>query len=528
MNVTKVGNKIIPAAIIASAMAVGNVKAQKQADTIPVKDKIENVSEETEKSNAKNISWKDVMFYLTLGTVGGTLGAITVNKSRKAKNTQNTVNDDNYFTNQFKNDARGLRTYLNNTLNNMRNDNSYTFDGLDFDKNTQDFAMKYPSRGTYLRMLPQVLADKRLNSSEKYLLGCYLEDKATFSPEEKMPIALSLYGPILDGIEDYETLVKEFKANPPHKDNEEDGYVDDCDENTVRIIGGSHDRKNIHHNFTFSDVGGQNEAIKTLKEEILYPIKYPSGFKHDSISNGIILYGPPGTGKTLIAEALANESSAYFVKLNGNDLTSKWVGESEENWRNLFKDAIEHQPCIIFIDEFDGIASARGRGDIYNDKVVNQILSLVSDVEKNNYKIYLIAATNKLDMLDKAIIRSERFGTHIELKPPQTKEDVSQILKIHLSKKPFENIEKDKFDSFLGALLEANATGADIALVVSNAYKKAKERNSIFEKMENNTFNESDMENVKISSDDLSNAISELKDKNKRKSAIGFNKTISC
>lgn len=532
MIVTKVRNKIIPATIIASTMALGNVKAQKQTDTISVENKIENISEKTENSNTNTVSWRDIIFGLTLGTIGGTIGSIAVNKIKKqSKITQNTAASDNYFTEQFKNDSKELETYLRNLRNNLTDNNVPAFDRLDFDQNTQKFITKYPSRANFIKMFSQAYNDNRLNSDEKFLLCAYLEENATATDkaDREKHVAAGLYGPLLDGIEDYETLLKVFRAE------EDDSGEDDSDEGRERGSiksanggnGAQPDKTNlnyVHHNLKFKDVGGQDEAIKELKENILFPIKYPSAFKHDSMNNCFVLYGPPGCGKTLIAEALVNESNAYFVKLGANDLTSKWIGETEENWRNLFKDAIENQPSIIFIDEFDGIAATRGQGDVHNDKVVNQLLGLVSDIEKNNYQIFIIATTNRLDMIDKAILRDLRFGMHIELKPPQNTEEVKQILEIHLNKKPHEDIDADSFSK---KLLEMNVTGATIASIVSNAYKKAKDRNHIFEKMDNNIFKKSDMKNVKIIPSDLESAISEWQNKNNKKTSIGYTKS-SC
>lgn len=115
----------------------------------------------------------------------------------------------------------------------------------------------------------------------------------------------------------------------------------------------------------------------------MFPMKYPEAYKGRMISHGTILYGPPGTGKTLIAQALANESDANFIKLNGLEMSSCWVGQSEKNWRNLFEKAKKNQPCIIFVDEFDAVAKNRGEAQgRHDDKVVNQLLTLISDIEK--------------------------------------------------------------------------------------------------------------------------------------------------
>ncbi len=275
---------------------------------------------------------------------------------------------------------------------------------------------------------------------------------------------------------------------------------------------------------TFADVGGQDSVINELKKGILYPVKYPEAYENTTVNHGFIMYGPPGTGKTLIAQALANETQADFVKLNGLEMESKWVGQSEENWRNLFEQARENQPSIIFIDEFDAVAKKRGGADVYGDKVVNQLLTLMSDVEKNGDEIYVIAATNKVDVLDDAITRSGRFGKHIEVKAPETVEGVNKILDIHTRNKKLSNdVNKTELSK---KLLDIKATGADIAHIVNSANENAFERAGIYTKMENGTFEKSDIDNLNITFDDFTKAIKDFTnngDKSNRK-PIGFNK----
>lgn len=275
---------------------------------------------------------------------------------------------------------------------------------------------------------------------------------------------------------------------------------------------------------TFADVGGQDNVINELKKGILYPVKYPEAYENSIVNHGFIMYGPPGTGKTLIAQALANESKADFVKLNGLEMESKWVGQSEENWRNLFDQARENQPSIIFIDEFDAVAKKRGGADIYGDKVVNQLLTLMSDVEKNGDAIYVIAATNKLDALDSAITRSGRFGKHIEVKAPDTVEGINKILDIHTkNKKLSPDVDKVMLSK---RLLDKQTTGADIAFIVNNAHENAFERAGIYTKMENGTFEKSDIDNLKITNEDFAKAIKDFVHKNDsaNRRLIGFNK----
>lgn len=281
--------------------------------------------------------------------------------------------------------------------------------------------------------------------------------------------------------------------------------------------------KSKKNGLTFADIGGQDAAIAKIKKTILYPIKYPEAFAKRKISHGVVLYGPPGTGKSLLAETLANESNAHFIKLNGLEMISKWVGQSEENLRKLFKEAQEKQPAIIFIDEFDGIASQRdNERDPHGSKVVNQILTLLSDIEKNGDNIFIITATNRLDLLDSAVIRSGRMETHIELLPPQTEKDVLQILDIHSKNLPMdEDLNKP---AIADILLKQKASGADIASIVNSANEQAFSRQnyspeaksieSIYDKMENGTFIMEDLKNVKITNADFEAALREKYGKN--------------
>ncbi len=274
-------------------------------------------------------------------------------------------------------------------------------------------------------------------------------------------------------------------------------------------------------NVTFADIGGQNDVIKELKKGILYPIKYPAAYKNSIVNHGFLMYGPPGTGKTLIAQALANETKSNFIKLNGLEMESKWVGGSANNWRKLFDTARENQPCIIFIDEFDAVAKKRGGADVYGDKVVNQLLTLMSDVEKNGDDIFVLTATNNHESLDAAITRSGRFGKHIEVKAPDTQEAISQIFDIHTKNKALaEDLDKD---ALAKRLLKNKATGADIAHVVNTAQENAFERAGIYEKMENGTFKDSDIENLRITNADFNNAINAFENKESKRQPIGFN-----
>jgi ATP-dependent 26S proteasome regulatory subunit len=275
---------------------------------------------------------------------------------------------------------------------------------------------------------------------------------------------------------------------------------------------------------SFKDVGGLDNVINKLKKGIVYPIEFSYAYAdRDKTNKGFILYGPPGTGKTLLAQALANESNAHYIKLNGLEMASKWVGESEENWRKLFEAAKENQPAIIFIDEFDAVARSRRGEDVHGDKVVNQMLTLMDDVEKENQQVYVITATNKLEALDEAISRSGRFGEYIEVAAPN-REGLEQIFNIHSRKK---RLDKD-FDKnkFLNDCASAKTTGADIAFIVEKAHEYSWERAGIYEKMENKTLKPEDVLNTSITQEDFKKAFelwNNQHNKNKRR-PIGFSK----
>ncbi len=255
---------------------------------------------------------------------------------------------------------------------------------------------------------------------------------------------------------------------------------------------------------TFGDIGGLDDVIKKLEETVLFPIKYPEAF--DVKSHGVILMGPPGTGKSLIAEALSNEADAHYIKMNGSECESKWAGETEKNWRKVFDEAVEKQPSIVFIDEFDSTARVRTSDDNSrnDDKTVNQILTILSDIEKNGDNVFVIGATNKIDMLDPAIKRSGRFGVHIEV-PLPSEDGCKKILKIHTKNK---KISSDfNTEDFAGELFKKKCSGADIASIVEQAGKNCYERTGIFDKMRNSTFKMTDLDEAVLTKEDFDSAL---------------------
>ena len=260
----------------------------------------------------------------------------------------------------------------------------------------------------------------------------------------------------------------------------------------------------------FSDIGAQDENIKALEQNVIFPVMYPDFYKGFRINKGILLYGPPRCGKTMLALALSNELGVNFIKLGANDLTHSHVGKTEENWRNLFKNAIENQPSIIFIDEIDSIARTRGGASDtarHQDDIVNQLLTLMSDLEKSDDMVFVIAATNRPELLDKALINSGRFGLALEVKMPDI-EGTKQIYDIYEKGKPLDNdIDKDKICK---KMFENHFSGSDIAETFYAAHSCALDRLGIYEKMRNRTVNKVDLDNFKINMVDMENAVEKL------------------
>ena len=273
----------------------------------------------------------------------------------------------------------------------------------------------------------------------------------------------------------------------------------------------------------FSKIGGQTKAISELKKGILYPVKYPSAYSQGDITRGYILYGPPGTGKTEISRALANEAGINYMYMSGTEFENKYVGESEANVRAFFESLKESQPAIGVIDEIDAIGKERGDKDVYGAKVVNQILTSMTDLYNSGDNVFILGLTNKYETLDSALKRSERFSKHIKVGAPD-RQGTEEILKIHTKNQPLE--DDFKYNEAADDLFGVKAVGSDIKYITKLARENMMNRTGIYEKMENGTFKDSDMNNAKISLNDFKQAISEFKQQNKKESTrtpIGFN-----
>lgn len=224
---------------------------------------------------------------------------------------------------------------------------------------------------------------------------------------------------------------------------------------------------------TYDDVGGLKSTIQKVREMIELPLRHPEIFERLGIDppKGVLLYGPPGTGKTLLAKAVANESDANFFYIGGPEVISKYVGESEERLRKLFKEAEEHSPSIMFVDEIDAIAPKREEvfGEV-EKRIVSQLLT-VMDGLKARGQVIVIGATNRPDSLDPALRRPGRFDREIELAVPDRK-GRKDILTIHVRSMPLDG--KVSLPEF--AAITHGYTGADLSLLTKEAALKALRR----------------------------------------------------
>jgi proteasome regulatory subunit len=252
----------------------------------------------------------------------------------------------------------------------------------------------------------------------------------------------------------------------------------------VKIIGNIYDARvrvmelDEQPNVTFDQIGGLREEIEEVREAVEYPLTKPEIYKRIGVEppKGILLYGPPGTGKTLIAKAVARQSRACFIRMSGSELVHKYIGEGAQLVRELFTLARERAPAIVFIDEIDAIGSMRTNdGTSGSAEVQRTLMQLLAEMDGfgNRGNIRIMAATNRIDMLDPALLRPGRFDRIIEIPLPDAEARI-EILKIHSAKMTLSR----NVDLPVVAELAGKTTGADLQAICREAGMMAIRRNA--------------------------------------------------
>src|SRR6188508_1851729 len=258
---------------------------------------------------------------------------------------------------------------------------------------------------------------------------------------------------------------------------------------------------------TYEDIGGLKEEIQKVREMIELPLRHPEIFEKLGIEapKGVLLYGPPGTGKTLLAKAVANETNAHFISISGPEIMSKFYGESEARLREIFKEAKEKAPSIIFIDEIDSIAPKREEvtGEVER-RVVSQLLSLMDGLEARG-KVIVIAATNRPNAIDPALRRPGRFDREIEIKVPD-KRGRLEILQIHTRNMPLESdVNQEKIAS-----VSHGFVGADLEYLCKEAAMKCLRRLLPELNLEDEKINPEVLNKLIVTMSDFENALKEV------------------
>ena len=260
---------------------------------------------------------------------------------------------------------------------------------------------------------------------------------------------------------------------------------------------------------TYDELGGLKKEVQKIREMVELPMRHPELFDKIGVEapKGVLLYGPPGTGKTLLAKAVAGETNANFVSLSGPEIMGKYYGESEERIREIFTQAEENSPSIIFIDEIDSIAPKRDEvsGEL-EKRIVSQLLTLM-DGMKSRGKVIVIAATNRPDSIDPALRRPGRFDREIEIGIPDA-EGRFDILSIHTRGMPID----EKVDLKQISKITHGFVGADLEVLAKEAAMRSLRRILADEEidLDEEKISSEILQKIQISSEDFRDALKEV------------------
>jgi transitional endoplasmic reticulum ATPase len=259
---------------------------------------------------------------------------------------------------------------------------------------------------------------------------------------------------------------------------------------------------------TYDELGGLKNEVRKIREMVELPMRHPELFEKIGVEapKGVLLYGPPGTGKTLLAKAVAGETSAHFISLSGPEIMGKYYGESEERIREIFKQAEENSPSIIFIDEIDSIAPKRDEvsGEV-EKRIVSQLLTLM-DGMKSRGKVVVIAATNRPDSIDPALRRPGRFDREIEIGIPDD-EGRHEILSIHTRGMPID----EKVDLKQIAKVTHGFVGADLEILSKEAAMRSLRKILPEINLSEEKVSTEILQKIKITSNDFRDALKEVR-----------------
>ena len=259
---------------------------------------------------------------------------------------------------------------------------------------------------------------------------------------------------------------------------------------------------------TYDELGGLKNEVQKIREMVELPMRHPELFEKIGVEapKGVLLYGPPGTGKTLLAKAVAGETNAHFISISGPEIMGKYYGESEERLREIFKQAEENSPSIIFIDEIDSIAPKRDEvtGEV-EKRIVSQLLALM-DGMKSRGKVVVIAATNRPDSIDPALRRPGRFDREIEIGIPDD-EGRYDILSIHTRGMPID----EKVDLEQISKTTHGFVGADLEFLSKEAAMRSLRRILPEIDLDEDEISKEILQKIQITSEDFREALKEVR-----------------